>query len=224
MFDRRRLKITVTIGTILLASAVGQTHAAAQAATPPSLPATPDPALCQVENPVSVDMLRQLVATPVASPVLETARLEVPATPPAGEPADETMVSAVEATLYEYYACLNSGDFAAIASFFTDDWIRQQFASTGMSMDEADLEFLSASPQALPSQYRVALVGVSDVRRLEDGHIAARVETGLPEPAGGGTREDYVILVEEDGRFLIDGGALGLGGGAMVPGGSTPAA
>lgn len=113
-----------------------------------------------------------------------------------GDPADEATVEAVTATYRELVACLNAGDYLRIYALYTDAYLQRTVADGGV-----DMEAIMATP-ATDATGSTALVSVSNVRRLEDGRVAARVETS--DEATTGTVIVDAVLVEADERYLID--------------------
>ncbi len=167
--------------------------AAAQEATPPAgeIVAAEE---CQV-GPRTIESIEQLVGTPTAGGAAATPDLaEIGAL--TGEAADQATVEAVTATYRELVGCLNAGDYLRIYALYTDDYVRRTLAE-----GEADLARLRATPTPDEEQ-QTALVGVGNVRRLEGGRVAARVETA--DPAVAGTVVTDAILVETGDRYLID--------------------
>jgi hypothetical protein len=180
----------------MAALAVFASGAAARQATPAAYPATPLPAECVIE-PVPVTHVMGLLATPVA------ASRQAEPTPfvlPDGVPADEETAAAVTATLHQLFACVNAGDPLRFATLFSDDFIRDFYV--GVPLGQV-LGFLSSEPQPLSDEQRRIIVRFGEVRILEDGR--AGVTIVLDEPDDPRTEEpDYVILVEDDGRWLVD--------------------
>jgi len=199
-----RLIRAVVASTALATSAVGTPAAWAQVATPPPLPVVPDPAGC-VAEPRSVEEIVALAAAPaVGSGAATAVSVEEEGgsfTPPSGEPAERETVSAVEDAMRAFFACYNAGDLARLFALYSDGFIARDFA--GASAD--DLAFIEASPAALPADQRATLVAVREVRTLADGRVGAFVDVVDPaseRPAG---EVDFFFLVEEDGRYRIDG-------------------
>lgn len=168
----------------------------AQSASPPSFPATPEPAECTVA-PLAAEEIMALLATaatdaPAASPA--------PFAIPKGEPADEETSAAVTDTLRQVFACANAGDPLRFSALYTDDFIRAFYAG---GSPEQVLAFLSAPPQPLPIAERRAIIEIGEVQLLPDGR--AGVIIVLDEPADPRTEEpDYAMLEQVDGRWLVD--------------------
>lgn len=187
----------------LLTLGVGNS-AAAQDTT--ALPVTPDPAECTAE-PVTLDELLALTgATPIPGTPSGGMEEETAATPeafalPEGEPADDETVAAVTDTLRETLACINTGNFLTSYAFFSDDFKRRDLEE--FPITEADVPFFAATPEALPAEMHASLLAVREARVLEDGRVGALVETIFPDEAPG-PQVDFIIFVQEDGRWLLD--------------------
>ena len=194
--------LTALVFSTLLTLSVSHSIAAQDTT---SLPVTPDPTECTAE-PVTVEELLALAgATPVpgtpGANMEETAATPGAVTLPAGEPADEETVAAVTASLREALACLNTGNFLTAFAFFSDDFQRRDLQE--LPITEADVAFLEATPEALPAELHASLLAVREARALEDGRVGALVETIFPEE-GPEPQVDFIIFVQEEGRWLID--------------------
>jgi plastocyanin len=153
-----------------------------------------DPAECQVE-PRAIEEIEQLVGT---------AGEGADATPDAaqagameGEEADEATVQAVTETYRQLVACLNGGEFLRVYALYTDDYLRRTLADSGI-----DSQQLQATP-APEQREATALVGVSDVRQLAGGRVAARVET-TSSPEGVASVVEAVLEPVDDRLLIAD--------------------
>ncbi len=174
----------------------GPSVTSAQEATPPAgerQPVPPDE--CQVE-PRSLDSLPSpSMATPDGTPAATPAVFTLPE----GTPADEPTVEAVTAAIRESLACGNAGDSLRIFSTLTDSYIATLLVNAGLpAMSQAIYDFL-ATPIAAPPEIQVSLDSIDDVQVLLDGRIGAIVVTTDTE-----TTRNFVVLVEREGRYLID--------------------
>jgi ketosteroid isomerase-like protein len=198
----------------------------AQSATPVPLPITPDPGECTVAVPDPATLLAAIASpragTPAAFPaVVAEDRL------PAGDPADPETVAAVTATVREYLACLNAGEFLRIYALVSGDYLRTQVVpneptAEGLAAFRRGLATaVAASPQPLPEAARTSLVEIGNVRMLEDGRVGAVVVT---EDAETGSRQDraFVVFTNEGGRLLIDAVSQIIPGVASSPTPGTP--
>jgi hypothetical protein len=165
----------------------------AQDATPVS--EAVDPAECTVEPRTIASIARLAVKpAPVANELTPRTGEGDAAN---GKPVDQATIDAVTAAYREFVACLNTGDILRVYAFYTDDYLRRSLARGAI-----DLERLDATPRPPPQSQRASLIGVHEVRRLEDDRLAARVETSNPTAEGRVAVE--AILVPSGDRLLID--------------------
>ena len=183
----RLLAVLAVLSMILFAHPA----AIAQDATPAAGEVI-DPAECQVE-PRAIEQIEQLMGT--AGEEAEATPAAAQAGSTEGEEADEATVQAVTQTYRELVACLNAGEFLRIYALYTDNYLRRTLNDGGI-----DLQQIQATP-APDRQEMTALVGVSDVRQLAGGRVAARVETtSSPE---GTASVIQAVLEPVDDRLLI---------------------
>lgn len=208
----------LVLGTGLAVPLAATAPGVAQFATPVIEPFVLDEAACTVP-PRPVEEL----ATVAASPFPETS-VRAAATvaailgedwadfaTPTGTAADPAMIDSVAATIGEFYACLATGNDLAAAGLATDDWLRSQIVvGAGASDDRGDAS--SAAP--VPDLVAGSRARISGVQALEDRRVKAVVDIDLPS---GASRVDYVLLREQDGRYLVEGSVAG------VPDDATPA-
>jgi len=202
----RLLSVLAVLATMLFA------HPAviAQNATPAAGEVI-DPSECQVE-PRTMEEVQQLVGT---------ASEEAGATPDAaqagsmqGEDADEATVQKVTQTYRQLVACLNAGDFLRVYALYTDDYLRRTLNDSGI-----DVQQIQATP-APDQQEMTALVGVSEVRQLAGGRVAARVETiSVPE---GVSSVIQAVLEPAGDRLLIEDETVVDATAATPAAGATP--
>jgi hypothetical protein len=190
----------LAVGVVLLSLvALGAQRAGAQAGTPPAGPDAISPAECTVE-PRSTDELRALFREVAATPL--PASLDASpgtAVAPAGAPADDQTIAAINATWRQYLACLTAGDQARMFALLSDTMVRRQFVvdiAFGVT-EEALFAFLAATPVPIPPDQAVTFVPLDDVRVLNDGRMAA-------VGPGDGGREEVRIFVKEGDRWLLD--------------------
>ena len=121
---------------------------------------------------------------------------------PEGEAADEETVAAVTETINELFACINAGDYLRAFALYSDRFVQTEFAG----ISEEDLSFFSGSgtPEAIPAEEQIQLLGVSEVIVLEDGRVGAVIQVSDPTGNYPEGEEDFVTFVEEDGRYKVD--------------------
>jgi hypothetical protein len=177
---------------------VGASGAGAQDGSPVASPDVPAAAECTVQ-PRSTDELRALFRE-VATPVLDSPQASpTPAVAPAGAPADEQTVAAINATWRQFIACINRGDQARMFALYSDDMVRRQFRvdiAFGVTEDVL-FAYLAATPVPIPSDQSAPFVPVADMRVLSDGRVAV---IGPGEQGRGDVR----IFVNEGDRWLLD--------------------
>lgn len=118
---------------------------------------------------------------------------------PAGTPASDEIVTAVSATLRQFFACSNANNFAAELALMTDQGTLFFAPNEQVTVDKLNAFFdaLLATPPAA-SEYE-GYGALTDVTMLGDGRV------GALSPAD--SSEDhavYVIFANEDGVWLID--------------------
>lgn len=204
----RRSSVFV-MGVVAAASLLVGTLAAAAQGTPDAGPAVqpiiPAPNQCRVE-PRDIAFFQQFVATPgaMSSPAAEGAPADMAAFQmPEGEPADRATRAAVLDTIRQAAACINAGNILALSALYTDDFFLREAATEGPPSEE-DLAFFAAEPEALPAGGQVAILAVLDIRVLPDGRAAALIDYFDPFGEPPGPARNLFMLVEQDGRWLID--------------------
>jgi len=148
--DRLRLRHTArrmeTISLLLLAMvATGGVAgpALAQDASPPAegvlvLPFAAPPDLCTAEPRPLADY-EAMLGTPSAGGLPPTVIV-------AGASVDQATADGIVAVLVEIAACQSAGNYRALDSLYTDAGFHED---SGGGIDAADLEWISASPQAV---------------------------------------------------------------------------
>ena len=190
--DHRTIGILVLM---LLLSLVAADSTVAQTATPAAYPVAPDPREC-VTEPAPIEEIAVILGTPVAEPIDSA----TPFVPPATSPADAETSADVVATLRQLFACTSAGDALRVASFYTDDFIRDFFGDVPR---QDLLDFLTTPPRPLPDDQKRIIVRLGGVQLLPDGR--AGVVIVLDEPDDPRTEEpDFAILEHAEGRWLVD--------------------
>ncbi len=196
--------------------------AAAIASGTPALAAepTPSPATNTIEASAcrgperTLTQLRAIVATPYPSgpesmAIDEFAR-QVAATPtllPPGESAEPATAAAVAESVRTLYACLASGNLAPAP--ITDDYLRRN-APAGSGVVSSEGGGSAVPPTPVPPLVLGSRLSVDRVTVLGDGLVGAVATIELPAAAGGGTRLDYLLLRQEDGRWLLEQAFAGI--------------
>ena len=207
----KRLWLFIIVTTLLAASG-SSIKVAARQATPTGAANRSDSSAPRPDCPARQASPADLVA------ILRGSAPEDPdAVDPRGDavpPAERAAVSDLVAT---WQLCLASGDIPGVLGLFTADGIRRLLGERS--------PFLGS-----PAGLRVAIQPASQVERLRDGRIAARVAV---DPSGTGTAppESLIVLVEqnEDGVWRIDHlrapeGPVGAAGMAERDPGASPRA
>jgi len=132
-----------------------------------------------------------------------------PADPIGGTPASEAEKAAVKETVRQLVGCSNAGDTLRRLALYSDNRVRYAYPEG----PTAALKAVSERPLPVPQTERVALLDISDVRKLDDGRIVARVlidnpafHTHGPATPGANTQQQAAMLVfvQEDGMWKID--------------------
>jgi hypothetical protein len=168
--------------------------ATAQEATPDASTA-PNPELCTLE-PVSIERIEQLLATPVAA----TAASEASMPAAEGEQVDEATQAAIEQAMIVNIACINTGWPLQQLAIYTEAGMRRIFGeSIGLSEDVAALE--AQNPTDESSWTRI--YEFSPAVRLDGDRVAIEIVGDDPtnESAPSPTR---FVLVERDGHWYIE--------------------
>lgn len=202
-FGVTRLLRTGAISVLAAGVGCGLSVGVAQngVATPLGTPTVPSATACSVE-PLQLPLFG---GTPVASLPGDAAAAWVPA-PQAGDvpPSDEAL-HGVENTILQSVACENARDYLRQYALFTDRLVAELIGASGL--DPA--AFLSGTPQTSREGVTVKLMEHRDARQTESKAIRVTVVYGSYD----GTQlvsqyEGQLVLVEEDGVWLIDGAAL----------------
>ena len=207
----RRIPIPLSVAAVVLLGALAPGFAgptAAQDATPAAGAGEAlDPAECRVEPRPADELIavwyeENEAGTPVlATPAADTAPASVPV--PLGEPADAETAAAATAVVREVLACFNAGDFGRALALFSDDLVRS-FGPSPEETPEDVRAFLAPAPEPLPAGSRIRLLAVTDVAVMADGRVGAFVVTDDPTVPPEGPETALVLVVEEDGRWLVD--------------------
>jgi hypothetical protein len=184
--------------------ALGVLPAAAQDSTASPTPlGDPLPAVECTVDPITYEGLGKIVATPAAT---EETTPEPEATPtmlelPAGEPADDETVAAVQQSIQEITACLNAGDLKRVLSLYSDGFLQRQFNGVSFTEEEFEAELGTVTPRE-PDQ-EILIYSFGEVVITEDNRAAVIVvgdDLGNERPASG----TLFYLVQNGDQWLID--------------------
>ncbi len=181
-----RTWLVVVVATLLVASGFPIGVAAWQS-TPTSAANDTDSSAPRPDCPVRQTSPADLVA------ILREA---APEDPDAADPRGDAVPPAERATVGDLVAtwqlCLASGDISGVLGLFTADGIRRLLGERSPILGG-------------PAGLRVAILSVSQVERLRDERIAARVAVDF-SPSDVAPPESLIVIVEqsEDGLWRID--------------------
>jgi hypothetical protein len=159
-----------------------------------------------------------------------------------GELADAETVAGVTATIHEFTACTNAGNFPAMAALATDEMMTRPLGRVAIyaghlfagrpgtpapaeTPTAAALDLYLATlqfSQPLPEMEQSAVLEIRDVRTLADGRVRATVETASqaePNP-----ETDTVYLRWAGDRYLIEGTFSGEPADSVAPSATPDAA
>jgi outer membrane protein assembly factor BamB len=135
---------------------------------------------------------RPVSAADLAAILREGAPEDPDANDPRGEPLPPAERATIGNVVSRWIACLASGNIRGLLGLFSADGIRRLLAERAPYIGG-------------PVGLRVSVLAVSEVERLRDGRIAARVAV---DPTGNGTAapETLLMVIEqgEDGAWYID--------------------
>ena len=207
----KRTWLLIIVATLLAASG-SSIGVAARQATPTSAANRPDSSATRPDCPARQTSPAELVAI---------LREPAPEDPDAIDPRGDAVPPAERATVGDLVAtwqlCLASGDIPGVLGLFTADGIRRLLGERSPVLGG-------------PAGLRVAILSVSQVERLRDGRLAARVAVD-PSGSGAAPPESLIVIVEqsEDGVWRIDhlrapAGPVGAAGMAERDPGAPPRA
>jgi hypothetical protein len=196
----------VTVSSLMISCLAARAQDATPARESVTVPMTPDPAMCQVQ-PLTVDELLErmgaapLPATPGSMGAGGTPPPAPPFTLPAGEPADAETVADLTATMVGTLACQSTGNWLAVFTFYTDDFLRR--LRDDVIITEQDIAgWREATPEPMAPEEYTMFLGVREARVLPDGRVGALVDADFK--AEEGLETDFVYFARHDGRWLID--------------------
>lgn len=195
------LLVVLLVVTGLSLQPLGATHRQQSTPTPLSFPVSPNPSACTAEPRVNGDFI-DLLETAPDDPPRQTQMPEPTVVPvPVGVPVELVVRNAISATVHEQYACFNAGDALRGYALVTDDYLRSLLAEQALTRE--DISFFLQGPLPVPLEAQTRILAITDVSALPDGRVAAFVVT---EHAFAGQDTTYMIFLQQDGRWLVDGG------------------
>jgi outer membrane protein assembly factor BamB len=171
----------------VLALLVAASDVTARQATPtgrPAATATQQPRPRCPARPASPAALVAVLREPVLA--------DPAAADPRGAPLPPGERAIIGDLVGAWSVCLAAGDVPGVLGLFTPDGVRRLMAER--------MPFVGG-----PAGVRITILAVSDVARLEDGRVAARVNV---DPSGSGTAPPQTVVViieqDDDGAWRID--------------------
>lgn len=110
-------------------------------------------------------------------------------------PAD---VSLIEPAIEDIIACINTGDPAFQYAIFTDRYLAAQLADRSSTYQPAFEQRLDRGVD--PDAPEFTIGSISDITALNDGRVSVVVSLAVESSR----YEDRLILIDVDGRWLID--------------------
>jgi hypothetical protein len=183
------LRPAAALRSLALAAALalaGVTGVFAQDATPEATPGGMDMAMecVAVEAPAMAPEAE--MGTPAASPAGEE-------TAAAGMPADEAIAADAIATIENFIACSNAGDFASVLNMMTPAYVLDLFGTD----DVAAIEQSLAGVQLPPTQ----ILSLGNVMTYDDGRVSVDGEYMITDYQYSHSR---IFLVQAGDALLID--------------------
>jgi hypothetical protein len=176
------------------------TSIASAQATP--APASTPMAACTVQPRMvsGVNEIASTAATPVpGTPTLDEA---IPYVKPEGTPASSQAIDGVTATIAQFAACGNAGDYLRFLALFSDDFIRSYAETIGIPLDEDD-PLLTPTPAS--EDERAIVDEITDVIELPDGRVSALVTYSIADASEPPFLVVFTLEYDQDReRWLID--------------------
>lgn len=190
-----RLRKAFVVAVTLFIGASSGAAAQDPAASPSPLPLTE----CTTE-PISFEELSLALATPVAAPPSPEAS-PTAVTLPDGEPADEATTQAVQETIIQLTACLNSGQILSALALYSDRFLQEAFAGFEITQEMYDKQLESKEPR--PEHERVLIYSFDQVVIAPDGR-AAVVAVGDDLASAGPPSATLFYLAHDGDRWRVD--------------------
>jgi hypothetical protein len=183
----------------------GQETSSATESCRPSTPvAVASPmAACTVE-PRTIGGLNEIGTTGTPDPNATGLDDQTPSpyVKPEGIPASQAALDGVTATVGQFAACANEGDFLRFLALFSDDFIRANAEAIGIPLAENDP---LVTPMPIEQDEWISVLSVEDVLEYSDGAVHALVVFSTP----GDTAETaaFALMLRYDSnreRWLVD--------------------
>jgi hypothetical protein len=196
--------VMMLFGMLLLMLFGTQSVAVNVVATPstPAAVSTPVVTECTVQ-PRTVGGVNEIASTArTPGPGTPTLDEAIPYVKPEGTPASSQAIDGVMATMEQFIACANAGEYLRILALFSDDFIRNYAGEIGIPLAEGDL-LLTPSPAS--EDERALVANVTDVIELPDGRVSALATFSASDDP-----EETVMVVftldydSDKERWLID--------------------
>lgn len=174
----------------MIPAAVAQVGATA--ATPVAL----ERAICLPEPRAFGEISAIQSDSTIATPAATTAGVTIPA----GTPASESDIAAINVLVNDWLACQNAGEPLRAWSYFSDGYLKRMLARQGAMTESGYLLWATPTPQETTTAH---LLEMTDARQLPDGRLGATVRIGydsVPMP-----KRFFFYFRVEDGDLRIDG-------------------
>jgi hypothetical protein len=121
---------------------------------------------------------------------------------------------AVQAAIDMFDACANSGDFARLASLFSDSFWHREVRDVPARAEAFQSE-VEASPSPIPAAQQMESITIGEIRELPDGRLAILVRFEIPQADDGEIQ--LIIFTRMGDRWLIDEVILGVDDDLATP-------
>lgn len=122
---------------------------------------------------------------------------------PQGTPASAEEAAGARATIEQFVACANAGDYPRRLALYTRRSMEPQFAALDAAGRQGAIDLATTPATPLPEEQWTTIQTITDARRLADGRVAVYVITQDPVNHPHLTRV-VLILMREGERWLID--------------------
>jgi hypothetical protein len=171
--------------------------------------ATPSPetgapvAACTVE-PRTVGGVNEIGATGTPDPGATGLDDQTPSpyVKPEGIPASQAALDGVTATVGQFAACANEGDYLRFLALFSDDFIRANAKAIGIPLAEHDP---LVTPTPIEQDEWISVLSIEDVLEYSDGAVHALVTFSTPGDSTDTTAFELMLNYDPNReRWLVD--------------------